>query len=516
MPVIILSGSDYEMGYQYGQQVGQYIEIRKDARWASSLRKLGNRKKVIYDLKGFQYYIKKYVPEEIEMMKGIADGATNAGYKLSYMDILLLNAGIRRTSGYTYPSGAEAETLPPEECSHWSAWGSTTTDGSLICADSADQPFDYHATIVAFPDGGNNFITTVLAGGLARHPAMNNKGVFLGSSGGPQILDGVCNYGITRPCAIQHLIRFANTAAEAVDMLSSWDYARSNNFHFSDVGGSGFVVETTAAVKSVRKSGDYGETDFIYATNNFFNKDMQEANKGEEFIKHVGWTGKNTSISSIPRNKELWNMFHNYHGKVDLDFAKMMWRYPGSPPPYPIDKKAYYTTQGKGWDQKICNQFNAQVVIALPNNGDKGVMYICTGPAAQVAHPLRPSGYSYQIAGTHTFYKLTLGSNPEAVVEDAKKTAQTYITEAHRKFVMLNYTDTGYAILNELYSQANSEYYRGINFYNKGLLANGNEALFYLSQATTSFSKSQCRAQQVYNALVPPASSPKDLGFKPY
>ena len=26
LPVVILSGSDYEMGYQYGQQVGPYLE----------------------------------------------------------------------------------------------------------------------------------------------------------------------------------------------------------------------------------------------------------------------------------------------------------------------------------------------------------------------------------------------------------------------------------------------------------------------------------------------------------
>ncbi|MEE9502051.1 MAG: hypothetical protein V3V48_08255, partial [Candidatus Aminicenantaceae bacterium] len=31
LPVVILSGSDYEMGYQYGQQVGPYLEKEKEA-----------------------------------------------------------------------------------------------------------------------------------------------------------------------------------------------------------------------------------------------------------------------------------------------------------------------------------------------------------------------------------------------------------------------------------------------------------------------------------------------------
>ena len=34
LPVVILSGSDYEMGYQYGQQVGPYLEKEKEAKWA--------------------------------------------------------------------------------------------------------------------------------------------------------------------------------------------------------------------------------------------------------------------------------------------------------------------------------------------------------------------------------------------------------------------------------------------------------------------------------------------------
>ena len=31
LPVVIVSGSDYEMGYQYGQQAGPYIQKTKEA-----------------------------------------------------------------------------------------------------------------------------------------------------------------------------------------------------------------------------------------------------------------------------------------------------------------------------------------------------------------------------------------------------------------------------------------------------------------------------------------------------
>ena len=51
MPIVVLSGSDYEMGYQYGQQAGHLIERRKDAYWASSLQTL-SREQVEHQQRG--------------------------------------------------------------------------------------------------------------------------------------------------------------------------------------------------------------------------------------------------------------------------------------------------------------------------------------------------------------------------------------------------------------------------------------------------------------------------------
>ena len=207
-------------------------------------------------------------------------------------------------------------------------------------------------------------------------------------------------------------------------------------------------------------------------------------------------------------------MLHNYQGKVDLDFAKMMWRFPGNPPPYPLNFEAYIANRGKGWDQKICNLCNAHVGIGLPDAGDEGVMYICTGPAGRVAYPSSPRDHDwYQVALTYTFYQLALASTPARVVVAARNQAHAYIAEAYQKLMWLNYTDTGYTALNELYSMANAEYYEGINIYNKGSLASGNEALRYFAQAATAFTRSQAHAKQAYNALVPPATNPDDLGL---
>jgi len=511
MPVIILEGSDYEMGYQYGQQAGQYIEAKKNSKWVSRL-KSRTYDEVLEALKGVQHYVQEYTPELISQMKGMADGATAAGYDLSYIDVLLINSSLPSPTSTTttYPEGAEEKELPLKNCSNFTAWGSTTTDGSLLCADSFDGSITYQLIVVAFPDEGNNWMGAMAAGQLSSHFAMNNKGLFLGNSGGGGSKRSVdSDYGINWLYMFQHLARFADTAAEATEMTLPWQLNGVENFQYVDINGGAFVVEKTAAIQSVRKSGDFGETDFLYATNNYLCDEMRVTKEGQEFVgKHGGY-----GDYAAPRNLFLWDMLSNYRGKIDLEFIKMMWRFPGTPPPYPPDE---------GWDPAICRPTNMWVTISLPDDGDKGVTYVCTGPVGQVIHasPTSRGGVMNPVYllvdGTHTFYELTLAKDPAAVVGAAKNAAKADIATAYGELMMLTPLDSGYVALNEIYSEANAEYYEGLVAYDKGMLASGNEALSYFAQAATALTRCQAHALQVYEALVSPATSPSDLGLRPF
>lgn len=509
LPVVILSGSDYEMGYQYGQQAGPYLEKEREAVWASALQTF-SREKVLHMLKGNQFYIKKYTPENIEIMRGIADGAASAGVQLSYTDVLLMNCTLPNPETSTFPPGAEKDSLPVKKCSVCSAWGSATKDGRLIGMDTLDSgEAAYGIVIMAFPDTGNNYICGAQAGEIGDHFLMNNRGLFVGNSGGggsPRDVD--TNYGLSWSCSLTHIVRFANSAYEARDMLLPWQINIPENFHFVDVNGEACVVEKTAAIQSVRKPGDFGEKDFMYSTNNYLNKQMMPTKKGGFIKKHGGY-----GAYAAPRNLMLWDMLHNYHGLIDVEFVKMMLRFPGDAPPDPPEG---------GWDAKVCRPSNSWVSVLLPDDGDEGVVYICTGPAGRVIHSSTASdgekmrsSYPY-IKGTHTFYQLTLAANPKDAVKAAQKAASLCIAKAYKKLMYLNFTDTGYAALDELFSLANAEYYQGKVFFNKGLLASGNEIFLYLAKAATCFTRSQAHAQQVHEALVPAPTSPSDLGLKPF
>ncbi|MBN1270912.1 MAG: hypothetical protein JXB26_01460 [Candidatus Aminicenantes bacterium] len=509
LPVIILQGSDYEMGFQYGQQAAAYIGKTREAKWASALQDF-NRDDVIKALKANQHHIKKFTPEWITFMRGMADGAAAAGRPVSYTDILLMNCTIPSPKTSTYPPGAEKDTLPPKRCSVCSAWGSATKDGRLIGIDTLDSGEVPHAVIIAaFPDQGNAYLCGADAGEIGDHFLMNNKGFFLGNSGGggsPRDEDS--NYGIAWACSLPYLVRFCSSALEARDLISKWQINIPENFHFVDVKGNAFVAEKTSALQCVRKPGDFGEKDFLFSTNNYLCAKMKVTKEGD-FIKDHGGYG----AYAAPRNCMIWDMLHNYHGKIDVPFAKMILRFPGNPPPYP--------PQG-GWEAMFCRPTNLWTAVVLPDDGDEGEAHICTGPAGRVLHSsiahdgsvMSPT-YMYP-EGTHTFYRLRLAASPKELVEAARTSSAEEISAAYGKLMFLNYRDNGYAGLQALYGKAVAESHLARNFFNQALLAGGNKALGIFARAASLYTRSQAHARQVTEALVPPPTSPSDLGLKPF
>ena len=509
LPVVILRGSDYEMGFQYGEQACAYIDRTREDKWASALQRF-SREEVLKALQANQSFIKRYTPEWIDFMRGMAEGASKAGYPMSYTDILLMNCTLPNPKTSVFPEGAEKDALPPKRCSVGSAWGSATKDGRLIGIDTLDTPDVAHAVvIVAYPDHGNAYMCGADAGEIGDHFLMNNKGLFLGNSGGggsPRPEDE--GYGLAWACSLPYLVRFCDGAFEARDMVMKWQINVPENFHFVDVRGNACVVEKTAAVQAVRKPGDFGEKDFMFSTNNYLAAPMKVTKEGEFQGVHGGY-GK----YSAPRNRMIWDLLHNYSGAIDVEFAKMILRFPGAPPPYPPPG---------GWEAMFCRPTNLWTAVVTPDDGDKGVANICTGPAGRVLHgsfagdgsAMNPT-YRYA-SGTHTFYRLQLAKEPVELVKAARKAAEEEIANAYGKLMVLNYRDTGYAGLKELYGRAVAEMFEGRNEFNRAVIAEGNRALALYGRAASLYARAQAHAREVFEALEPAPTSPSDLGLRPF
>jgi hypothetical protein len=509
LPVVILKGSDYEMGFQYGEQACAYIDRTREDKWAQALRRF-SRDEVLRALRANQSFIKRYTPEWIDFMRGMADGATRAGFPMTYTDILLMNCTLPDPKTSAYPEGVENDLLPPKQCSVASAWGSATRDGRLIGLDTLDTPDVAHAVvIVAYPDRGNAYICGADAGEIGDHFLMNNRGFFLGNSGGggsPRPEDE--GYGLCWACSLPYLVRFCNGAFEARDMVMKWQINVPENFHFVDVRGNACVVEKTAAVQAVRQPGDFGEKDFMFSTNNYLSATMKMTKEGEFVGVHGGY-----GAYSAPRNKMIWDFLNNYHGEIDVEFAKMVLRFPGEPPPNP---------PSGGWEAMFCRPTNLWTAVVLPHDGDEGVAHICTGPPGRVLHGsiagdgsvMRPT-YRYA-AGTHTFYRLRLAKGPAELVKAAHEAAEEEIANAYGKLMHLNYRDTGYAALKELYGKAVAEMFEGRNASNRADLAKDDSALALYGRAASLYARAQAHAREVYEALEPAPTNPLDLGLRPF
>jgi hypothetical protein len=524
-PVIIVKGSDYDMGYQYYQQLvqifGKWVASHHREGYVTSGIKRFTGPCVMYELKHKEFnddevttlkkweaQFIKHTPEMIDLYKGMAAGATDAGIPLSYLDVLA------HFTGYSSPfSSVGCEAPPVGACSGFASWGSTTKAGNLICASNGDDQENYFSTtIIAFPETGNNFIYSpydvVAFGWSPCHPGMNNKGLAYvhhggGTHGNEQLGSGI---GIPRGVAVLHTLRFANNASEALNMQLAYPRGIKAGGIWADVEGNAFCIECRDP-EVVRRPGYLEENDFIFATNNCVSKEL--GCEGEVYVPHAGWLGPHSmSISSIPRNLEMWNMLHHYQGKVDLEFAKMIYRFSGEAPDYPTLEEAsaaYLSTMGKGWDQKICNLLNSVVGIMLPDNGNDGLYHVSTGCAARVAYPLipLPDGLSYNIDATYSFYQLKLDSDPEQVVMSARTQAQYDLYYTNVELRKLNYLNDGYAALDRLFNQAVTEWFSGEYYLSLVIsdMTTGHESIYYYAKALRAFTRCQALGRQVYNAF---------------
>lgn len=489
MPVVFLQGSDYEMGWQYGQQLGERIAARVPYWWTRASKAYAGvadvREAILKDLKAYEWYIKKDAPELVDMMKGMADGTTAAGYPVTYTDIVMINVA---KSLKKLPDEAEYPPIPEDYemgCAHTHAWGQTTKDGRLISTDNRDEFLTSQVCLVYYPETGNNYLTCTDVGQVACHPTMNNKGLFMGGSSGPGVRPIDKQYGLSRPLAFAHMGRFCNNAIEAKDWVLAHKCTWSNtiNFSMADVHGNAFVCEHCPAITGVREPSDFGEVDFIFATNNYL---LPET--------HVA--GDKYAVSSEPRNIQIFDLLRNFTGEVDVDFMKMMYR------------------NGQPEVHNIANKGTTRIVIAEVDDGDKGLINVCTGV------PGRQTLLNLPINPTFSFYQITFAGSPAKVMSSAEQAATQNLKDAWVELMKLDYGDVEYAPLMELYAEAMEEYYRGFNVKDEAgaatvgaIEATEDETLYLYARATTHFTRCQAIARQVYNALMPPATTPEELGL---
>ncbi len=129
MPIVVLQGDPYEMGYQYAVQVKDYIAIVRDAAWASALSK-NSSQEIAQSCREYRQYIERELHQFdfSSFFLGMTDAMNDQGLQFGPDDpVVMLYWGGRQ--------GPE----PPDHCTTIAAFGNATGAGMI-----AGTNFDYY------------------------------------------------------------------------------------------------------------------------------------------------------------------------------------------------------------------------------------------------------------------------------------------------------------------------------------------------------------------------------------
>ena len=548
-PIVILQGSDFEMGYQYAQQViqifGPWLMRRKAGRTFTEDESSYIRQ--------WEAQIRQFAPEILEMCRGWAAGATEAGVPMSYHDVLEIWTGHEPPAeDYMGVQAGKLRELPRPACSGVAAWGRATVDGRLVAGASGDHDCSYMVTIVAYPETGNAFVYTPFSAigdvpeigqvFMMGHPGMNSRGLAYIEHGGEMRMvepKEEWGYGIRKGTSVFHVLRFANDTKDALEMELSFPVGDVGRV-MGSVGGfyadntSGYILESRHDPVIIRETGVMGESDFLYANNSAMHPEagkagwMQLDKENWAWDEHGGWYPtkltafsllnafrmkpaertlmalRNMYKNSCGRGRYVYGMLSQVIGSVDLDFMKKLYRKSGSFPPGTLKEiRERYNRTGEWGEYSIGHATNALVAVVKPDNGSEGIYALCVGTAARGLTPNSPTRATPIYGETNAFWEIRLADSPAGVAAAACQCAREYIQQAVSQLSKPNTSDAAFASLKELLDLAQQELKEGLTHEDAAKSATGNEGVYEWARATRSFTRAQVRALQVCQALVP-------------
>lgn len=239
IPVVVVSGTPYEMGFQLGQATKE--DAKKCMLGFLDLAQKSNAlltDAVLDDAwnKMLPYIDKRFIEE----LKGLADGSELP------LDQLRRAHMVPVVSSYA--------------CSGVAVWGDATANGDLYQIRNLDftknaHLQDYPVIVVYKPNEGIPHIQTSFAGYIASHSGMNAKGIVLGEKGASPSSEYPYNYdGIHFSLLFRSILYDANNLDETLDMIKNAKLIKRYFLYISDgkkesMGAAIAVVTTPDKVK---------------------------------------------------------------------------------------------------------------------------------------------------------------------------------------------------------------------------------------------------------------------------
>jgi hypothetical protein len=465
MPVVVLQGSPYEMGYQYGLQAPEYIAIVRDAAWATALSKSSSdevtaacavyREYITNNLTAFRF---------TDFFAGMSDAMNDQGYAFTPDDpVVMLYYGGR--------SGP----VPDEHCTAFVALGNAT-GGGIIAGDNFDfypVPANSYAVLLAlYPDDGYSCIIPSGAGRTGSNAVVNEAGLVYILTSAPSGGAGDTGPGITGYLELPYVGMTAGSVAEAEQTLLAMTRGFALNRLLADTTGAAEVLEATRARYAVRYPD--GGDDYIIATNHYLDPAMQPSQDPWDPLRYYP--------SSYYRFITAEKMIRESHGTVSHTTAREI-----------LSSCDWWDGRERHaddpWSANTINRFRPDVAtlysfIAVP---DERVVSICLGNPGMPFWGTRAAGQ------TGTFVNVTVGGAPDVMVYDLRCEAEAEMWRAVQAMNVSSDRDTTAA-----WNALEDRYWEGVWWHNRGVLENTATArAVAFGRAATAFADVAAHAAQV-------------------
>jgi hypothetical protein len=419
--VVVVSGTNYEMGVQYGEQSAAAI-VHNVALFKSRLYDKFGSEKVTKDMQVWDYYLKKHDPVYGDWLRGIMEGCKRKGHVVTYLDLIALM--VYPTEFWARPKAAyPAETQlasiggvpsPSSQgeyhgCTTFAAAGAKTADGKPIHAITSMSPIETMDNIIllAFPKEGISFVSQTYAGRVNGNYAMNSQGFSWTMTA---IMSDNPAWGMPPEVYFHYLAQMTASSDEALAYLKSTPKGGvTGGFILTDASGNISAFEGISDKFHLSKPGDRGESgQFIVETNHLIDPSLKSLNP--KWLPAIGTYARYNTIFQLLQEATP--------GSVNFAFGKNFF---ASDDWYDAAKAVWHRNQ-PGIRQVSNSHSSVSQSIFFPADL---VAYLQTGT---------PSGIGIPAYATGEYVKIKLAASPKKVSGQADADAIALYWDARDSF----------------------------------------------------------------------------------
>jgi len=334
-----LEGNPYEMGYQQGCLAPEAVQKMTKEFVKSVLKGYDIPEDIISGLiklgKEIAKENERYIPSEfIEEMRGIADGARDRGYDVSYEDVLLLNLGFDVVLSVAYPIATPIVAWQDKKgiaCDGFVAMDDATSDGRVLMGRSfMFNPEVFHEVamlIEQYPDRGHRFVSVSAPGFVGVTAAMSSAGIAIGMDMVPAMNTKPFVSGMGCLLTARQVVQYADELSDAVNMIKGSKRGVPWLYIIGDGQGrekGGAVVEVSADKFAVRYM-DYEYPSWAEDLNlpkQIEDKDDLVVLANHYIVPEMYLTISYAVEDSLWRYETLMNLILQNYGSIDVEKGK--------------------------------------------------------------------------------------------------------------------------------------------------------------------------------------------------